>query len=430
MDMDPDIHIADSCDAATTGLHLAKISAADRAWLEAASTRCPDFSDPTKYIAAMRSLAASYPDDPDAQTWFAESLMLRVRWRWYNAKGEPAEGETEAERILEGVLRRFPQHPGANHLYIHAVESSPTPERAIPSAQRLMGIVPAAGHIVHMPGHIWLVLGEYDLAVDVNQRAVEVDRAYFAKTGLMGSYYPYYLHNLTFIAYSRAMQGRSAEVRKSLAQLRQAGAGMPEMAGMVEGFITLMEMRLGAWDDLLSAPKPADDPASQTLSAYARALAFASKGRASEAQTARAEFEKLRAAADRKTPWGNNSLSDVLDFASTALEARMASSPALAVPLWERAVEMQDALIYDEPPAWYYPARESLGAAMLRSGDAGSAEAVFREGLRRSPHNGRMLFGLLESLKAQGNASAAAWVEREFQAAWKGADIKLRLEDL
>ncbi len=430
MDMDPDIHIADSCDAAATGLHLSKIPAADRAWLEAAAARCPDFSDPTKYIAAMRSLAATYPDDPDAQTWFAESLMLRVRWRWYNAKGEPAEGETEAERILEGVIRRFPQHPGANHLYIHAVESSPTPERAVPSAQRLMGIVPAAGHIVHMPGHIWLVLGEYDLAVDVNERAAEVDRAYFAKTGPMGSYYPYYLHNLTFIAYSRAMQGRSADARKSLAQLRQAGGGMPEMAGMVEGFITLMQMRLGAWDDLLAAPKPAADPASQTLSAYARALAFASKGRASEAHASRAEFEKLRATADRKTPWGNNSLSDVLDFASTALEARMAPSAAVAVPLWKRAVEMQDALIYDEPPAWYCPVRESLGAAMLRSGDAAGAEAVFREGLRRSPHNGRMLFGLLESLKAQGNAAAAAWVEREFQTAWKGADIKLRLEDL
>ncbi len=430
MDMDPDVHIAEACDAAATGLRTPGLAENDRAWLEAASSRCPDFSNPSKYIAAMQSLAVRFPDDPDAQTWYAESLMLRVRWHWYKATGEPAEGEQEAERVLEGVLRRFPDHPGANHLYIHAVESSPTPERAVPSAQRLMGIVPAAGHIVHMPGHIWLVLGEYDFAVDVNQRAAQVDRDYFAKTGLMGAYYPYYLHNLQFIVYARAMQGRSAETRQALAQIRAAAAGMAEMAGMVEGFAKMMEMRIGAWDSLSAAPKPDADPVAQTMWRYSRALAFAAKGRADEAHNERAEFEKLRAALDRKTPWGNNTIGDVIDFAAVALDARLESRPAAAVSEWKRAVEMQDTLAYDEPPAWYYPVRESLGAAMLLSGDAAGAEAVFREGLRRSPKNGRMLFGLLESLKAQGKADAAAWVEREFQAAWKGADVQLRLKDL
>jgi tetratricopeptide (TPR) repeat protein len=430
MDMDPDIHIAEACDAAATGLRTPGIAENDRAWLEAASSRCPDFSDPSKYSAAMHSLAARFPDDPDAQTWYAESLMLRIRWHWYKASGEPAEGEQEAERVLEGVLRRFPNHPGANHLYIHAVESSPTPERAVPSAQRLMGIVPAAGHIVHMPGHIWLVLGEYDFAVDVNQRAAQVDREYFAKTGLMGSYYPYYLHNLQFIIYARAMQGRSAETRQALTQIRTAAAGMPEMAGMVEGFATMMEMRIGAWDSLSAAPKPPADPVAQTMWRYSRALAFAARGRSAEAKNERAEFDKLRATLDRKIPWGNNPIGDVMDFASVALDARMESQPAAAVAQWKRAVEMQDALAYDEPPAWYYPVRESLGAAMLLSGDAAGAESVFREGLRRSPKNGRMLFGLLESLKAQGKTDAAAWVEREFQAAWKGADVQLRLKDL
>lgn len=430
MDMDPDIHIAEACDAAATGLRTPGIPENDRAWLEAASSRCPDFSDPSKYIAAMQSLAARFPDDPDAQTWYAESLMLRVRWHWYNAKGEPAEGEQEAERVLEGVLRRFPNHPGANHLYIRAVESSPSPERAVPSAQRLMGIVPAAGHIVHMPGHIWLVLGEYDFAVDVNQRAAQVDRDYFAKTGLMGSYYPYYLLNLQFIVYARAMQGRSAETRQALAEIRQAAAGMPEMAGMVEGFAKMMEMRLGAWDSLSAAPKPEADPVAQTMWRYSRALAFAAKDRTDEARSERAEFDKLRAALDRKISWGNNPIGDVIDFAAVALDARLERSAAAAVPKWRRAVEMQDALAYDEPPAWFYPVRESLGAAMLLSGDGAGAESVFREGLRRSPKNGRMLFGLLESLKAQSKRDAAAWVEQEFQAAWKGADVQLRLKDL
>jgi nitroreductase len=163
---------------------------------------------------------------------------------------------------------------------------------------------------------------------------------------------------------------------------------------------------------------------------YSRALAFAAKGRAVEAQAERAEFDKVRAALDRKIAWGNNPIGDVVDFASVALDARLEPSAAAAVPKWKRAVEMQDALAYDEPPAWYYPVRESLGAAMLLSGDAPGAETVFREGLRRSPKNGRMLFGLLESLKAQGKTDAAAWVDREFQAAWKGADVQLRLKDL
>src|SRR5215469_2611980 len=430
MDFDPAVHIPEACDASAAGLRTPGISETDRAWLEAASSRCPDFSDPSKYIAAMKSLAARFPDDPDAQTWYAESLMLRVRWHWYNAKGEPAEGEREAENVLEGVLRRFPDHPGANHLYIHAAESSPTPERAVPSAQRLMGIVPAAGHIVHMPGHIWLVLGEYDFAVDVNQRAVEVDREYFAKTGRTGAYYPYYLHNLQFIVYARAMQGRSEETRNALMQIRSAAAGMPQMAGMIEGFAKLMEMRIGAWDTLAAAPQPDADPMAQTMWHYSRALAFAAKGRAAEAQNERAEFEKLRATVDRKREWGNNPLGDVVDFASVALDARLEPSAAAAVPKWKRAVEMQDALAYDEPPAWFYPVRESLGAAMLLSGDADSAEAVFREGLRRSPKNGRMLFGLLESLKAQHKTEDAAWVQREFDGAWKRADITLRLKDL
>src|SRR5947209_4283076 len=195
MDMDPDVHLRGSCDAANAGLRIEAASAVERAWLEAAAARCPDYSEPAKYVAAMRALAARYPDDPDAQTWYAEALMLPVRWRWYGADGKPAPGVEDAERVLESVLRRHPNHPGANHLYIHAVESSTTPERAVPSAQRLMGLAPAAGHMVHMPGHIWLVLGDFQTTVDVNQRAAEVDRQYFAKTGVMGSYYPYYLHN-------------------------------------------------------------------------------------------------------------------------------------------------------------------------------------------------------------------------------------------
>jgi tetratricopeptide (TPR) repeat protein len=435
MDLDPDVHTKDACDAAAAGLRITGTSGADRAWLEAAESRCPDYSDSAKYIAAMRALAAQYPDDPDAQTFYAESLMLPARWRWYGPDGKPADGVAEAERVLEGVLRRYPNHPGANHLYIHAVESSPVPERAVPSAQRLMGIMPSAGHMVHMPGHIWLVLGEFNTAVDVNQRAAAVDREYFAKTGVMGSYYMYYLHNLQFIVYARSMQGRSAETRKAIAAIREAGRplaqAMPEMAGIVNIIAAMAQLRIGDWDGLLAAlqPAPADAPG-QAMWRYARGISLAAKGKPGEARAEQIEFEKVRRTLDRSVPFGSNKLGDVMDLASAVLDARLEASPAAAAGKWRRAVEIQDGLAYDEPPAWYYPVRESLGAALLRAGDAAAAETVFREGLRRSPRNGRLLFGLAESLKAQRKTEAAAWVHREFLAAWNGADIPLRVSDL
>src|ERR1019366_5821094 len=155
MDGDGDVDLKAGCEALQTGLRLTGVAADERAYLEAAATRCPAY-DPAKYIAAMKALAARYADDLDAQTLYAESLMIPIRWKWYAADGTPAAGELEAEHALEGVLRRWPSHAGSNHFYIHPVEASKTPERAVPSAQRLMAIVPAAGHLVHMPGHIWL----------------------------------------------------------------------------------------------------------------------------------------------------------------------------------------------------------------------------------------------------------------------------------
>jgi tetratricopeptide (TPR) repeat protein len=431
MDLDSGYKLKESCEDAAKGLRMDGISSEDRAWIAATATRCPDFSDPSKYIGAMRAITAQFPDDPDAQTWYAEALMVAVRWKWYGNDGKPAEGVEEAERVLQGVLRRYPNHPGANHFYIHAVESSPTPERAVPSAQKLMGIVPAAGHIVHMPGHIWLVLGDYNAAVDVNERGAQVDREYFAKTGVMGDYYMYYLHNLQFILYARSMQGRIADTKKAMADMQEASKPMakmmPEMADVFDMLVEMTAIRTGQWEALLAQARPKSEaPPTQGMWHFARAVSLMAKGQKNQAIAERQEFEKLRSAFDRKIPWGNNNLGDVMDLASAILEARTEES----VPKWRRAVEIQDRLVYDEPPAWYYPVRESLGAALLLSGDDAGAEATFREGLRRSPNNGRMLFGLLESLKAQKKTDAAAWVEREFQTAWKGADMPLKLRDL
>lgn len=434
MDMDPEYRPKDSCAAAGKGSALPAITPNERAWLDASRARCPEFGDGSAYVRAMRDLAAAHKDDPDAQTLYAEALLIRTRWRWYE-RGEPAQGVAEAEHILEAVMRRFPYHPGANHLYIHAVESSPTPERAIPSAQRLMGIVPAAGHMVHMPGHIWLVLGDFDNAVAVNERAAEVDRQYFAAAGTDTSYYAYYLHNLSFLIYARSMQGRAAETNSAIQQMQRAlqpvETSMPEMAAAFRFFITTGQIRTQQWDAILACPRPAaKDSVSLAFWHFARAMARAGKRDSEAAVTEQHQFEAERAKLDRNQQWDTNKLGPVVDLAAAVLSARLCNMPTDAVPRWRQAVALQEALLYDEPPAWFYPVRESLGAAMLRSGDAAGAEQIFREGLERSPHNGRLLFGLAQSLKAQNKTEAAAWVELELQAAWKGADLKLNSDDM
>jgi tetratricopeptide (TPR) repeat protein len=432
MDGEPTYDMKTSCAAVDAGLKR-EAPARERAYLEAVKTRCPDYARPDAYIAAMRALAARWPDDLDAQTLYAESLLLPTRWHWYTNDGAPAPGVADAEHTLEAVLRRWPDHPGANHLYIHAVESSPTPERAVPSAQRLMGITPSEGHMVHMPGHIWLVLGEWEMAAAVNERAAEVDRQYFASTGVTeGSYPMYYMHNLTFISYARWMQGRKADslladdtLAKAMAPMAEA---MPEMADPYLPFPKFGPLRFNDWDAVLKQPKPKDAlKLSTAMWHYSRALAFAARRDTASAAAEQSAFEGLRKQLPADSQWGQNKTSAVFAMASEMLAARIGND---AVAHLRRAVELQDAFAYDEPPAWYYPVRESLGAALLRAGRPAEAETVFREGVRRTPKDGRMLFGLMESLKAQNKTEEAGWVQKEFEAAWSKSDTKLRIEDL
>lgn len=434
MDLDGDVDMKKSCEAVQRALKLTAPEH-ERAWIAAIAKRCPE--DPSHaYSDAMRALAARYPDDPDVLTVYAESLMVTVRWRWYDRAGRPAPGLADAERVLEEVLRRNPDHPGANHFYIHAVESSRTPERAIPSAQRLMGAVPSAGHLVHMPGHIWLTLGDYEMAAALNERAAAVDRRYMTATGVTHSaYFGYYIHNLHFITFARSMQGRRHEAIRAADEIAVAvkplAESMPEMVDLFAATPLFARARFQQWDDLLAAPAP--DPRLVLFTAiwrYSRALARAAKGGRVEAVREQSEFQAARTKVPDAAMWSNNPAKDVLAIAGEVLAARLAESRAEAIPRWRRAVELQDALIYDEPPGWYYPVRESLGAALLLSGQPAEAEVVFREGLRVSPRNGRMLFGLLESLNAQKKTSAAEWVKKEFQDAWKRADAPVRIKEL
>jgi tetratricopeptide (TPR) repeat protein len=434
MDGDPSFDLKEACAAVDTGLKLTNAPDREQSYLRALATWCPEYH-PQVYSEAMRRVAESHPDDLDALTLYAESLLVPVRWHWYEASGTAAAGVAEAERVLEGVIRRWPQHPGANHYYIHAVESSPSPERAIASAQRLMGIAPQAGHMVHMPAHIWLIFGDWETAASVNERAAAVDQEYFAAThALGGTYVPYYAHNLHFVVYAREMQGRRADALQAANKLttgvQPMAQMMPEMADAFLAIPALAYVRFGEWDHILRLPEPPEAMmASRATWRYARTVALLARGDRAGAERERRNFDDLRQKIPADAPWGQNKARSVLEMASAILSARLAGATDEAGQQWERAVSLQDRFVYDEPPAWYYPIRESQGASLLQTGKAAAAETVFREGVRRSPRNGRMLFGLMESLKAQGKQQDAELVKREFETNWSKADVNLRLED-
>ena len=436
MGMDGDFKSEESCQAISKARHLAADrSPYERAYADALGSRCAVY-EPDRYSAAMRQLHEQYPDDLDAATLYAESLMIPVRWQWWQRDGSPARGMEEAVAVLEQVMRRNPIHPGANHFYIHAVEMSPSPERAIPSAYRLMGLMPAAGHLVHMPAHIWVLLGDWETAATLNERAAKADRDYFAKTGVQGGVYlGYYIHNLHFVAYSRGMQGRGDDAIKAAdliaSECAPAVDSMAEMLDPFTSYPTFMRVRFSRWDDMLKSPKPDEKLlASNALWHWGRAIASVAKGDRNAAFQEADEFRRAKSNVPAERAWGNSKASEVLTLADAILEARLAPNERSAVDHWRRAVALQDELGYDEPPPWFMPLRESLGASLLRAGDAAGAEAAFREGMRRSVRNGRMLFGLLHALEAQGKMDAAQFVRAEFEREWKDADVKIRIEDL
>lgn len=384
------------------------------------------------YRRAMAELARTYPDDLDAQTLHADAIMVLNPWQLWSGDGKAADGTDEAIRILEEVLKRQPDHCGANHLYIHAIEASPWPERGLPSAERLLRLVPWAGHLVHMPAHIYMHTGDYDLAARANVLGIKADEEFFKLVPERGLYrMMYYTHNLHFLAYAHAAQGNLTEATaaadKLVKEVEPALAHMPDM----EAFV-LMPMqvlsRFHRWDDVLKLPEPPEKrQLSRTFRHFARATALAMKDRREEARAEQTAFEKQRPELAKK-PFGSNTVEAVLAVAAEMLNARLADSPARAVEHLEKAVKLEAALRYGEPPDWYHPVRESLGAALLRAGKAAEAEQVFRDDLKRNRRNPRSLFGLSKALQAQQKSRQAELVELQFKRAWKGEE--LRLEDL
>jgi tetratricopeptide (TPR) repeat protein len=415
----------------------------ERAYVAALAARySPDSrADPhqleAQYARAMGRLSRRYPDDLDAATLYAEAMMNLNPWNFWSRDGKPAPGTEQIVAVLESVLRRDPSHVGANHFYIHTLEASPHPEHALPSAMRVGKLAPAEGHLVHMPAHIFIRTGFYARAVKANEEAIAADRAYIAASGARGEYpVMYYSHNLHFLAFACMMDGRSREAMDAVAALLEnVRLHLREMP-MAASFLPVQEFvlaRFNRWSEILALP----DPGASLLSVraawhYARGLAYA---RTEKIARAEAELQALEAAdrrVSREEMWDGNRARDVLGVAEAALRARILAAkkdrPG-AIAEWRKAVAAQDGLHYDEPPGWYYPVRESLGAALLADGQPAEAEKVFRADLAENPRNPRSLYGLSRSLEAQKRITDARWVHVQFERAWKDADVPLRLDD-
>jgi tetratricopeptide (TPR) repeat protein len=362
-------------------------------------------------------------------------------WGLWHTDGTPEQNTEEIVATLESVIRRDPNHMGAIHYYIHAVEASRSPERALAGANRLAALAPAAGHLVHMPAHVYIRTGDYDSAVKTNEKAAAADRAYIQSSGVQGLYpMMYYSHNLHFIAMCAAMNGNYEEAKKSANQLAEHVApGVKEMPPL-EGFMTIpmaVEVRFRRWDDILATKQPpADMPVMTLFWHFGRGMALAAKGKVSDAE---AEY-KIVADAQANTPEDavfampvNNKTKDILTIAKDVLGAKIAlakNDPQVALSQLREAVAIQDKLKYNEPPDWFYPVRENLGAVLLMTGDASGAEKIFRDDLERNPRNPRSLYGLHQALLKQNRQYDATFVEKQFANSWKGDPKGLKLEDL
>lgn len=422
-------------------------SPSEQAYIQAMAKRFP--ADPNsdlkkaaeEYHDAMRQVSAEFPDDLDAATLFAESGMNLHPWGLWHQDGTPEAGTDEIVVTLESVMKRDPDHLGAIHYYIHAVEASNNPERALAGANKLAALAPGAGHIVHMPAHVYIRTGDYEAAVKTNEQAAEVDRAYIKATGVQGIYpMMYYSHNLHFVAMCGAMNGRYAEARKN-ADLLAANVG-PHVKEMppLEGFMTIpmaVEIRFHHWNEILKMPAP--DPSMKATTGFwhfARGMALAGTGKITEAE---AEY-KIVSDAQAATPPDeifnapiNNKTKDILEIAKDVLGAKIALAKKdtnSAITQLREAVAIQDTLKYGEPPDWFFPVRESLGAALLMNGDAAGAEKVFRADLDRNPRNPRSLWGLHQALLQQKRDYDAGFVQKQFEASWKGGPEALKLDDL
>lgn len=394
----------------------APVPPADRAKLDSA------------YARGMEAVARKYPNDLDAAALYAESLMDLRPWNYWTPEGQPYPGTKEIVRRLERVIARNPEHPGACHYYIHAVEAV-NPQLAVPCAERLARLMPGVGHMVHMPAHIYVRVGRYGDAAASNVHAIHTDETFIEGQKPVTVYsLAYYPHNIHFLAFVSTMAGQSARALEAARTLKSkvnldVARGVPMLQEMVP-YYALTLTTFGRWDDVLAEPlPPADIRMPVAMAHYARGVAHAAKGHPAEAAAA---LDTVKAI-DEATP-ADAPAKTAVSIAAHALMGEIATRGGKTdegIAHFQEALKIEDAGLYFEPPKWYYPIRQSLGAALLKAGRPAEAEAVYREDLKRFPENGWSLFGLAAALRAQGKSAEAAAVDQRFSKAWSAADVKL-----
>jgi len=411
-------------------------SEAERAYINALAVRYSN--DPhvdlhgldVAYKNAMSKVAAKCPDDLDMATLYAESAMNLNPWHLWTADGKPADGTEEIVSTLESVLKRDPNHIGANHYYIHALEASPHPERALPSALRLGQLAPAAGHLVHMPAHIYARVGDHPAAAHCNEVAAAADKKFLAATHEQGIYpLMYYTHNLHFLAFAACMKGSFAEAKDAAQRVvANVGAHVKDFP-MLEGFMPtpmLVLLAFERWDDILKLPTP-DSQLSITNAVwhFARGMALANVGKTAEAEKEQLAWQETVAKIPSETMYDQlNKTGAVFKIHENLLLSAIARSQhddKAAIDSLTQAVAAEDALNYSEPPPWYPPVRPMLGRVLLANKQPAEAEKVFRADLERNPRDGRALAGLRDALKAQDRQYEADQIDQQFRAAWKFA---------
>jgi len=414
-----------------------KVTPRERDYIEALSSRYTgNAADRQKadraFADAMRALSKKYPRDLDAATIYAEALMDLRPWNYWTRDGFQQEGIGEAVAALERVIAANPKHPGALHYWIHVWESK-DPQRAAREADRLLPLMPGAGHMVHMPAHIFFRLGRYQDVIESNVKASAADEEYIAQCRAQGMYpLSYYPHNVHFVWMGASMSGQGTlAVEAARKTAKVVGSATPEQMAAIQGFLVVPYytlVRFGRWDDIVAEPKPSFDTLfTRGIWHYARGTAFAATGRGSEADQELAALQQIVAdpALAKVPPFSLNPADAILKIAVEVLAGDIAARRkdfTTAVARFDRAVRYEDGLVYTEPPDWHAPVRHWLGAALLDSGRAAEAETVYWEDLRRNRENGWALAGLHRALAAQNKTEEAALVEQRFKKAWARAD--------
>lgn len=410
----------------------------EKALIEALAVRysMPPPEDPLeleqKYANAMEQAWEKFPHDADVGTLFAEALMNLQAWDYWTEDGKPKGRAKEIVEVLESVFELNPDHPGALHYYIHAVEASTSPERAEEAADRLALLVPGSSHLTHMPSHIYGRLGRYADAADANVRAVAADRRYLASAAEQDYYGLYISHNLHFLAYAAMMEGRFEQALQAAKQIETHVPETfmqryPEVADGWAAALPHVLIRFGRWQDILSLDDyPAERPVSRSMRRYARSIAFSALGRIDEAEAEIEAFNQVAATVPTEWTIGFNPAHAVFPLARKMMAGELAFRKGdhdQAFQLLREAAELEDRLLYDEPPSWLQPVRHALGALLMASGNYAEAEQVYETDLKRNPQNGWALLGLEKARRVQRKTEGIHELVRQRSLAWARADV-------